>query len=235
MILGIWPRNARFRPICREKQPIAPAAKAYEALFPEARVGILVVSLPGLGPRRSEPKPTARVQHTSQKGPNSGYSAAWLARLTGGQKVAGSNPVTPTRNQNSSSRSFVASCFSLNGNGLCKFDKPNKSVQIGDEAQARKNGIWSKLLLVREIWSSNSAAISEDFCSLSSPIRRAFGLDANNFDSLEQGGRQPVHVPSNGRAQSNLDCPKRSVDLPLHDAASDAHPADYCGAAVIFG
>ena len=26
----------------------------------------------------------------------SGCSAAWLARLTGGQKVAGSNPVTPT-------------------------------------------------------------------------------------------------------------------------------------------
>ena len=27
---------------------------------------------------------------------SSGCSAAWLARLTGGQKVAGSNPVTPT-------------------------------------------------------------------------------------------------------------------------------------------
>lgn len=26
---------------------------------------------------------------------SAGYSAAWLARLTGGQKVAGSNPVTP--------------------------------------------------------------------------------------------------------------------------------------------
>ena len=26
-----------------------------------------------------------------------GCGAAWLARLTGGQKVAGSNPVTPTR------------------------------------------------------------------------------------------------------------------------------------------
>ena len=26
-----------------------------------------------------------------------GCSAAWLARLTGGQKVAGSNPVTPIR------------------------------------------------------------------------------------------------------------------------------------------
>ena len=31
-----------------------------------------------------------------QQGKSSGCGAAWIARLTGGQKVAGSNPVTPT-------------------------------------------------------------------------------------------------------------------------------------------
>ncbi len=31
----------------------------------------------------------------SEPGP-SGYGAAWLARLSGGQKVAGSNPASPT-------------------------------------------------------------------------------------------------------------------------------------------
>jgi len=46
--------------------------------------------------------------------------------------------------------------------------------QTGDEIQTRRKGDWSNLLLVRELWSSNPAAISADFCSFSSPIRRAF-------------------------------------------------------------
>ena len=35
--------------------------------------------------------------------PNPGCSAAWLARLTGGQKVGGSNPPTPIVSQDSGS------------------------------------------------------------------------------------------------------------------------------------
>ena len=43
----------------------------------------------------------------------SGCGSAWLERCVRDAEVAGSNPVTPTRNQISSSRLFVASCFSL--------------------------------------------------------------------------------------------------------------------------
>jgi hypothetical protein len=33
---------------------------------------------------------------SGRKAPHSGRSAAWLARLTGGQEVGGSNPLAPT-------------------------------------------------------------------------------------------------------------------------------------------
>ena len=43
---------------------------------------------------------------------SSGYSAAWLARLTGGQEVVGSNPASPTpKTYNSSSIAGSRGCF----------------------------------------------------------------------------------------------------------------------------
>ena len=46
--------------------------------------------------RRCKLETIKASRHTFQDHPNSGRSAAWLAYLTGGQVVGGSNPLVPT-------------------------------------------------------------------------------------------------------------------------------------------
>lgn len=69
-----------------------------------------------------------------------GHSAVWLARLTGGQEVGGSNPLGPTLNLNSSLHGFAASCFFLGTSELRKRRRPTQSVQTGDAFQDANKG-----------------------------------------------------------------------------------------------
>jgi hypothetical protein len=65
------------------------------------------------------------INHRNSRQANtSGCSAAWLARLTGGQKVGGSNPLTPTIE----SRYSVRSCGFI---FLTTFGSDNDGVDTG--------------------------------------------------------------------------------------------------------
>lgn len=62
------------------------------------------------------------------------------------------------KNQNSSSRSIAASCFSFGGCKLCKPLMATQSVQTGDTIQQALKGNRSNVLLAGEFRSSNPVA-----------------------------------------------------------------------------
>ena len=75
-----------------------------------------------------------------------GCSAAWLARLTGGQKVGGSNPLTPIAETPAGSPAGVSFALTirLQQRTVRRPPRPSRAMAPGAGTMVRKTSIWPK-------------------------------------------------------------------------------------------
>ena len=84
--------------------------------------------------------------------PRTGRGAAWLARLTGGQKVAGSNPAGPTDERNDRDRAGILRRGDDPERPVVGADRPDPGVLLADRRRGDAAGIVLFALVVSTDW-----------------------------------------------------------------------------------